>query len=89
MTGGTRGLRDSVLRRLDALRSSGIPQVCRLAATWRLVLLAHEPDRRGDCPTCSTQWHRCAVPCDVWRAAHEHLVSGGLAARDEPELLTA
>lgn len=89
MTAGARGLRDSVLMRLEALRSSGMPEVSRLASTWRLVLLAHEPDRRGDCPTCSTQWHRCAAPCAVWHAAHDHLVSGGLAAPQEPELLSA
>lgn len=43
------------------------------------MLQAHDPDERGDCPTCSTRWHRCKAPCSVWQVAHEHLVAGGLA----------
>lgn len=51
----------------------------RLTEGWRAMLRSHEPDERGDCPTCSTRWHRCKAPCSVWQVAHEHLVAGGLA----------
>jgi hypothetical protein len=56
----------------------------RLTEGWRAMLLAHEPDERGDCPTCSTRWHRCKAPCSVWQVAHEHLVAGGLAPQQGP-----
>jgi hypothetical protein len=56
----------------------------RLTEGWRAMLLAHEPDERGDCPTCSTRWHRCKAPCSVWQVAHEHLVAGGLAPQQAP-----
>nr|WP_219632207.1 hypothetical protein [Haloechinothrix aidingensis] len=62
-----------------SLASAAQSELPRLAEGWRSILRAHEPDERGDCPTCSTRWHRSKAPCTVWQAAHEHLVAGGLA----------
>lgn len=84
-------LRNAVWERLDMLSdladradaaslvSVARSELPRLAEAWRSMLHAHEPDERGDCPTCSTRWHRSKAPCSVWQAAHEHLVAGGLA----------
>lgn len=84
-------LRNAVWERLDmlsdlaeradapSLLSVARTELPRLAEGWRAMLRAHEPDGRGDCPTCSTRWHRAKAPCSVWQAAHEHLVAGGLA----------
>ncbi|MFD2492950.1 hypothetical protein [Amycolatopsis jiangsuensis] len=84
-------LRNAVWERLDMLTelaqradapslvSVARSELPRLAEGWRAMLQAHEPDERGDCPTCSTRWHRCKAPCSVWQVAHEHLVAGGLA----------
>ncbi|WP_037365093.1 hypothetical protein [Amycolatopsis orientalis] len=84
-------LRNAVWERLDMLSdlaeradapslvSVARSELPRLAEGWRAMLQAHEPDERGDCPTCSTRWHRCKAPCSVWQVAHEHLVAGGLA----------
>jgi hypothetical protein len=84
-------LRNAVWERLDMLAdladradaqslvSVARSELPRLTEGWRAMLSAHEPDERGDCPTCSTRWHRCKAPCSVWQAAHEHLVAGGLA----------
>jgi hypothetical protein len=84
-------LRNAVWERLDMLSdlanradteslvSVARSELPRLTEGWRAMLRAHEPDERGDCPTCSTRWHRCKAPCTVWQVAHEHLVAGGLA----------
>ncbi|QRP45954.1 hypothetical protein [Amycolatopsis sp. FDAARGOS 1241] len=84
-------LRNAVWERLDMLSdlanradaqslvSVARSELPRLTEGWRAMLQAHEPDERGDCPTCSTRWHRCKAPCSVWQVAHEHLVAGGLA----------
>ncbi|OXM74470.1 MULTISPECIES: hypothetical protein [Amycolatopsis] len=84
-------LRNAVWERLDMLAdlatradaqslvSVARSELPRLTEGWRAMLTAHEPDERGDCPTCSTRWHRCKAPCSVWQVAHEHLVAGGLA----------
>ncbi|HJQ46043.1 MAG TPA: hypothetical protein VJ870_06930 [Amycolatopsis sp.] len=84
-------LRDAVWERLDMLAdlatradaqslvSVARSELPRLTEGWRAMLEKHEPDERGDCPTCSTRWHRCKAPCPVWQVAHEHLVAGGLA----------
>lgn len=84
-------LRNAVWERLDMLSdlanradASSLVSVARselprLTEGWRAMLRAHEPDERGDCPTCSTRWHKCKAPCSVWQVAHEHLVAGGLA----------
>lgn len=63
----------------QSLVSVARSELPRLTEGWRAMLSAHEPDERGDCPTCSTRWHRCKAPCSVWQVAHEHLVAGGLA----------
>src|SRR5699024_1277668 len=62
-----------------SLASVARTEVPRLAEGWRHILRAHEPDERGDCPTCSTRRHRSKAPCTVWQVAHDHLVAGGLA----------
>ena len=84
-------LRNAVWERLDMLTdlanradaqslvSVARSELPRLTEAWRAMLKMHEPDERGDCPTCSTRWHRCKAPCSVWQVAHEHLVAGGLA----------
>ncbi|SFP88199.1 hypothetical protein SAMN05421810_103721 [Amycolatopsis arida] len=88
-------LRNAVWERLDMLSdlanradapslvSVARSELPRLTEGWRAMLRAHEPDERGDCPTCSTRWHRCKAPCSVWQVAHEHLVAGGLAPQQE------
>ncbi|GAA1967096.1 hypothetical protein [Amycolatopsis minnesotensis] len=90
-------LRNAVWERLDMLSelaqradapslvSVARSELPRLTEGWRAMLLAHEPDERGDCPTCSTRWHRCKAPCPVWQVAHEHLVAGGLAPQQDPK----
>lgn len=89
-------LRNAVWERLDMLSdlahradapsliSVARSELPRLAEAWRSMLRAHEPDERGDCPTCSTRWHRSKAPCSVWQVAHEHLVAGGLAPQPMP-----
>lgn len=88
-------LRNAVWERLDMLSelaqradapslvSVARSELPRLTEGWRAMLRAHEPDERGDCPTCSTRWHRCKAPCSVWQVAHEHLVAGGLAPQQD------
>ncbi|HVW41610.1 MAG TPA: hypothetical protein VHC18_09690 [Amycolatopsis sp.] len=88
-------LRDAVWERLDMLAdlatradaqslvSVARSELPRLTEGWRAMLEKHEPDERGDCPTCSTRWHRCKAPCPVWQVAHEHLVAGGLAPQQD------
>ncbi|WP_370945927.1 hypothetical protein AB5J62_43690 [Amycolatopsis sp. cg5] len=88
-------LRDAVWERLDMLSdlaqradahslvSVARSELPRLAEGWRAMLQAHMPDERGDCPTCSTRWHKCKAPCSVWQVAHEHLVAGGLAPQHD------
>ncbi|NIH77578.1 hypothetical protein [Amycolatopsis viridis] len=88
-------LRNAVWERLDMLAdlatradaqslvSVARSELPRLTEGWRAMLSAHEPDERGDCPTCSTRWHRCKAPCSVWQVAHEHLVAGGLAPQQD------
>lgn len=92
-------LRNAVWERLDmltdiaqradahSLLSVARSELPRLAEAWRSMLEAHEPDERGDCPTCSTRWHRSKAPCSVWQVAHEHLVAGGLAPLTAPARL--
>ena len=88
-------LRNAVWERLDMLAdlanradaaslvSVARSELPRLTEGWRAMLKAHEPDERGDCPTCSTRWHRSKAPCSVWQVAHEHLVAGGLAPQQD------
>ncbi|MDV6010890.1 hypothetical protein [Haloechinothrix sp. LS1_15] len=82
-------LRSAVWERLEILADqaahpdpaawSAPAELPRIVAEWRTILRSHEPDEHGDCPTCSTRWHRSTAPCAVWDAAYEHLVAGGLA----------
>lgn len=84
-------LRDAVWERLDllsdlanradapSLLSVARTELPRLTDGWRAMLAAHEPDHRGNCPTCSGRWRQTKAPCPVWQAAYEHLVTGGLA----------
>jgi hypothetical protein len=85
-------LRNAVWERLDMLAESegddvpapaadGDGGILRLVDGWRSLLAAHEPDKHGDCPECSSRWRRQRSPCAVWRSAYEHLVDGGLAPR--------
>ncbi len=67
-------LRNAVWERLDrltdvandadapALISVARSELPRLAEGWRAILRVHEPDERGDCPTCST---RCPVASEI------------------------
>ncbi|PRX47814.1 hypothetical protein B0I33_105397 [Prauserella shujinwangii] len=92
-------LRNAVWERLDMLSdlaeraddtsvvSVARSELPRLTEGWRAMLKAHEPDERGDCPTCSTRWHKCKAPCSVWQVAHEHLVAGGLAPQQSTRRL--
>ncbi|GAA3023708.1 hypothetical protein [Actinokineospora globicatena] len=84
-------LRSAVWERLDmltelakradapSLLSVARSELPRLTEGWRSMLTAHEPDAKGNCPTCSSRWRQQKAPCSVWRAAYEHLVAGGLA----------
>ncbi len=67
--------------RADApsLLSVARSELPRLTEGWRSMLAAHEPDERGNCPTCSGRWRQQKAPCSVWRAAYDHLITGGLA----------
>ncbi|TDQ05904.1 hypothetical protein [Labedaea rhizosphaerae] len=40
---------------------------------WLPRLQAHEPDKHGNCPTCSHWWRKVAAPCDLWRWFHGFL----------------
>jgi hypothetical protein len=89
-------LRNAVWERLDmltelandadepSLLSVARSELPRLTNGWRAMLAAHEPDDRGNCPTCSGRWRQQKAPCPVWRAAYEHLVAGGLAPQQTP-----
>jgi hypothetical protein len=86
-------LRNAVWERLDMLaelaEGSDDPamvtvarsELPRLTDGWRSLLAAHEPDRKGNCPECSSRWRQQHSPCPIWRAAYEHLVGGALAPR--------
>jgi hypothetical protein len=59
-----------------SLLSLARTELPRLTHGWLALLATHAPDPRGRCPECSSRWRPRAAPCSVWRAAHEHLVSG-------------
>ena len=94
-------LRNAVWERLDmlselanqadapSLLSVARSELPRLTDGWRALLAAHEPDEKGNCPECSTRWRQQKSPCSVWRAAYEHLVAGGLAARPARHMLSS
>ena len=50
----------------------------RLADGWRRLLSAHHPGADGRCEVCHTGIRARRRPCQVWRAAHEHLVGEGV-----------
>jgi len=91
-------LRNAVWERLDmlselatradapSLLSVARSELPKLTEGWRALLAAHEPDERGNCPECSTKWRQQRSPCQVWRAAYEHLVAGGLAPQPARKL---
>jgi hypothetical protein len=80
-------LRQAVWERLDmldelatnadgpSLASVARTELPRLTEGWRALLKAHEPDRKGNCPSCSSRWRPQKAPCSVWQAAHQHLVT--------------
>lgn len=53
----------------------------RLAEGWRRLLSAHHPGADGRCEACRTGIRARRWPCQVWRAAHEHLVGDGVPHR--------
>ncbi len=80
-------LRQAVWERLDmldelatnadgpSLASVARTELPRLSEGWRALLRAHEPDGKGNCPSCSSRWRAQKAPCSVWQAAHQHLVT--------------
>jgi hypothetical protein len=91
--------RHAVLSRLAALeRVAGqadpatlVPlartELHRLAVGWRRLLSAHRADADGRCEACRTGIRARRWPCQVWRAAHEHLVGDGPPRRRRAHLL--
>lgn len=85
-------LRQAVWERLDmldalaanadgpSLASVARTELPRMTDGWRTLLRAHQPDERGNCPSCSTRWRPQKAPCSVWQAAHQHLVAPEQAA---------
>jgi hypothetical protein len=80
-------LREAVWERLDMLdelaTNADAPSLASVARTelprltdgWRALLKAHEPDHKGNCPSCSSRLRPQKAPCSVWQAASEHLVA--------------
>lgn len=81
-------LRQAVWERLDlldelatnadarSLASVARTELPRLTEGWRALLEAHEPDSKGNCPSCWSRWRPQKAPCSIWQAAHQHLVAG-------------
>jgi hypothetical protein len=80
-------LRNAVWERLDlldelamhadarSLASVAHTELPRLTGSWRTLLAQHEPNDKGNCPSCSSRWRPQKAPCTVWQAAHQHLVA--------------
>lgn len=80
-------LRQALMDRLDmldelashadgpSLASVARTELPRMTEGWRALLRAHEPNRKGNCPSCSTRWRPVKAPCTVWQAAHQHLIT--------------
>jgi hypothetical protein len=68
---------DALAARADgpSLASVARTELPRLTEGWRSLLRAHEPNGKGNCPSCSTRWRAQKAPCTVWQAAHQHLVA--------------
>ncbi|HEY0640065.1 MAG TPA: hypothetical protein VGD67_20710 [Pseudonocardiaceae bacterium] len=91
-------LRHTVLNRLrmlgeqagtaDAGRLVGLARVeiRRMTEGWRGLLADHQPDENGRCLRCAGLLRNRRWPCDVWLAAHQHLVgdSAGYRPRRRP-----
>lgn len=73
---------DDLAANADApsLLSVARSELPKLTEGWRALLSEHQPDGRGNCPSCSTRFHQQKAPCSVWRSAHQHLVSGDTPA---------
>jgi hypothetical protein len=87
-------LRRAVLRQLDSVDEAAgaadpsvlVPvartELRRLADGWRRLLTAHKADRDGRCAGCRPRIRARRWPCQVWRAAHEQLIGGGVPHRE-------
>ena len=53
----------------------------RLADGWRRLLSTHDADPDGRCAGCRSGGRARRWPCQVWRAAHEHLIDEGVPHR--------
>lgn len=85
-------LRQAVWERLDlldelathadarSLVSVARTELPRLTDGWRALLVAHEPDDKGNCPSCSSRWRAAKAPCSIWQAAHQHLIANDSTA---------
>lgn len=79
-------LRRMVLRRLESLGEQAAcaepaqlvtlarTEIQRLTEGWRQLLANHQPDEEGRCQHCSGWIKRRRWPCQVWLAAHHHLI---------------
>ncbi len=79
-------LRRTVLRRLESLgeqAASAEPgvlvtlartEIRRLTDGWRGLLADHQPDDDGRCQRCAGWIRNRRWPCQVWLAAHQHLI---------------
>lgn len=93
-------LRQAVWERLDmlddlaaqaddsSLESVARTELPRLTSGLRALLVTHEPDSKGRCPTCSRR-RRPLGPrqgsCSIWRAAQQHFLPGPPPGEDRPE----
>ena len=68
---------DSLAANADgrSLASVSRTELPRLTDGWRSLLRAHQPNSKGNCPSCSSRWRAQKAPCSVWQAAHQHLVA--------------
>lgn len=90
-------LRQAVWERLDmlddlaahaddsSLESVARTELPRLTSGLRALLVAHEPDSKGRCPTCSRRRRPRQRPCSIWRAVHEHFLAETPPGHDRPD----
>lgn len=88
-----RRVRRAVMERLAAVEeltlradaaSAARAQLKNITGGWREVLAQHQPNRKGRCPVCSGWLRRRRWPCQVWVAAHQHLIGDGAEPLDRP-----